>query len=79
MRELNNTELNQIAGGGGAILGGDAAIGIGPDGRIGGSPYGGIILGGDPFMGSPGGNGWWIVPGELSPVIPMPTPEPGKP
>ena len=65
MRELNNTELNQIAGG----------MPIGPIGRApvidgpiwgDGSPYGGVVLGGSAYGGVGGGGSvWWKpVPGK---------------
>ncbi len=65
MRELNNAELMQIAGG----------IGIGSDGRdfevpIGdaGNPYGGLAGGSPKIPLGQGGRDWWV-----------PLPSPGKP
>ncbi len=88
IRELNDAELEQIAGGFPIPSGGGSpVVGVGGGGRdfvapgTGDDPY--IGVGGDgrdpkgPILG--GGSDWWILPGDLNPIIPVPKPGPGKP
>ena len=58
VRELNNTELSQIAGGFGVVF--DSPVAEGPIAGGGGSAYIPIIGGGSPKTPIPVGGDWWV-------------------